>query len=134
GGAIRPCPASARGVPATHRRASPPRHDARTSYAPWRSVFQSCAFAHDSKSWKATSGNSRRSAARSTVSLASIVRFRRPPWRRLGRRKTDPFDVNPHRFVSLLESDDEKSFEQTQSRFTFSTPFAEGSDINGGRA
>jgi hypothetical protein len=41
--------------------------DARTSYAPWRSVFQSCAFAHDSKSWKATSGNSRRSAARSTV-------------------------------------------------------------------
>jgi hypothetical protein len=24
--------------------------DARTSYAPWRSVFQPCAFAHDSKS------------------------------------------------------------------------------------
>jgi hypothetical protein len=41
--------------------------DARTSYALWRSVFQSCAFAHDSKSWKATAGNSRRSAARSTV-------------------------------------------------------------------
>jgi hypothetical protein len=43
-------------------------------------------------------------------------------------------DVNPHRFVSLLESDDEKSFEQTQSRFAFSTSFAEESDINGGRA
>jgi hypothetical protein len=43
-------------------------------------------------------------------------------------------DVNPHRFVSLLESDDEKSFEQTQSRFAFSTSFAEESDINVGRA
>jgi len=39
-------------------------------------------------------------------------------------------DVNPHRFVSLLESNDEKSFEQTQSRFAFSTSFAEESDIN----
>src|ERR1700752_5140115 len=32
-----------------------------------RNAFQSCVFAQDSKSWKATSGNSRRSAARSTV-------------------------------------------------------------------
>src|SRR5258705_6025645 len=32
-----------------------------------RSAFQSCAFAQDSKSLRATSGNSRRSAARSTV-------------------------------------------------------------------
>src|SRR6478735_6834238 len=36
-------------------------------YALCRSAFQSCIFAQDSKSWKATSGNSRRSAARSTV-------------------------------------------------------------------
>src|SRR6267154_1403651 len=32
-----------------------------------RSAFQSSVFAQDSKSWKATSGNSRRSAARSTA-------------------------------------------------------------------
>src|SRR6266513_3807960 len=32
-----------------------------------RSAFQSCVFAQDSKSWKATSGNSRRRAARSTA-------------------------------------------------------------------
>src|SRR5579859_3331272 len=32
-----------------------------------RSAFQSCVFAQDSKSWKDTSGNSRRSAARSTA-------------------------------------------------------------------
>src|SRR6266478_2184442 len=36
-------------------------------YALCRSAFQSCVFAQDSKSWKATSGNSRRSAARSTA-------------------------------------------------------------------
>src|SRR5712692_8065656 len=36
-------------------------------YALCRSAFQSCVFAQDSKSWKATSGNSRWSAARSTV-------------------------------------------------------------------
>src|SRR5258706_5458142 len=33
----------------------------------WMSAFQSCAFSHDSKSLKATSGKSRRSAPRSTV-------------------------------------------------------------------
>src|SRR5467141_1004886 len=32
-----------------------------------RSAFQSCIFAQDSKLWKLTSGNSRRSAARSTA-------------------------------------------------------------------
>src|ERR1700724_1394520 len=36
-------------------------------YALCRSVFQSCPFAQDSKSWKAMSGNSRRSAVRSTA-------------------------------------------------------------------
>src|ERR1700745_4149440 len=36
-------------------------------YALGRSAFQSCVFAQDSKLWKATSGNSRRSAVRSTA-------------------------------------------------------------------
>src|ERR1700730_14896192 len=36
-------------------------------YALCRSAFQSRVFAQDSKSWKTTSGNSRRSAARSTA-------------------------------------------------------------------
>src|SRR5450432_588050 len=36
-------------------------------YALCRSAFQSSVFAQDSKSWKATSGNSRWSAALSTV-------------------------------------------------------------------
>jgi hypothetical protein len=34
---------------------------------------QSCFFAQDSKSWKATSGNSRRSAARSTATFYELL-------------------------------------------------------------
>src|SRR5439155_25725888 len=47
-------------------------------YALCRSAFQSCVFAQDSKSWKATSGNSRRSAARSTAKPTRSNQFVHP--------------------------------------------------------
>jgi hypothetical protein len=64
-------PAGRRCIRTVLQRAAGPagrrRRTYRTALLLTRIALQSCVFAQDSKSWKATSGNSRRSAARSTA-------------------------------------------------------------------